>query len=280
MQPIRDLALKGDDTILCSCKLHVNGNQVCQTPFWIGYLDAGRQEVPLTHFSFHQIYPVGALPGLSLGRKCVLSHRWSVLSRYCHFCSTLSLVMEKKGLFSEQLQVSRVVEFPFLQIFKSHLNMVCSTCCHLDLLEWDQIISRGHLPHNLNHSVMLWCATSTQAPAEGSVVLSYRKKAARTELPLEQQSAFVCHTYATQQGNSVFAPNLSYGLNTCINLGFTGVLACHRLFLKQSRSHFRHCLGAAPASTLCLVITLPEHLQAGLLHTWHQRGCKPSHLRS
>lgn len=84
--------------------------------------------------------------------------------------------------------------------------------------------------------------------------------------------AIVFHIYATQQGNPVFRPSLSGCLNTCISLGFKGVLAYNRLFLKLTRSHFRHCEQHQPP-LFFLVISLPEHLQAGLLHIWHQRGC-------
>lgn len=276
MQPIRDPALKGDDTILCSCKLHVNANQVCQTPFWIGNLNEGRQEVPLSPiFPFTKFTPwvLCQVPALVGNVFFLTDHQLFAdiaISAVLHSIT----VHGKKGLFSEELQVRKVVAFPFLEIFKSYLNMVWGNHHHLDLLKWDQIISRGHLPHNLNHSVILWCATFSQTPAEESIVLNYRKKGCQNRITFRTAiRAFVCHIYATQQGNFVFRHSLSYSLNTCNSLGFTGVLAYKRLFLKQSRSHFRHCLGAAPTPTLCLVISLPEHLQAGLLHTWHQRGC-------
>lgn len=72
MRPIWDLVFKGDNATPCSCKLHVNGNQVWQTPFWIGNLNAGRQEVPpsaiapFMKFTLWVLCQVSALVGNAL----------------------------------------------------------------------------------------------------------------------------------------------------------------------------------------------------------------------
>lgn len=178
MQPIWGLVLKGDNAILCSCKLHVNGNQVCWTPFWIGSLNAGRQEVPFsptssfTKFTLWVLCQVSAL----VGNVFFLTDD-QLFADIAIFAAVYSITVHgKKGLFSEELQVRKVMASPVLEIFKSHLNMVWGSCLHLALLKWDQMFSRGHFPHNLNYSVILWCAASSQAPAEGWVVLNYRKR--------------------------------------------------------------------------------------------------------
>lgn len=88
MQPIWNLVLKDDDANLYSCKLYVKGNQVCQTPFWNGNLNAGRQ-VPLSPIAHSPDLPYGCFVMSQPWWEKILSHRWSALCRYCHFCSSL-----------------------------------------------------------------------------------------------------------------------------------------------------------------------------------------------
>lgn len=126
-------------------------------------------------------------------------------------------------------------------------------------------------PQPLSESVMCSLLSGT---CRGIYSSQLQEKAARTEVPSEQQSEHLCITSKPHSKETLSSGPVFLMAYIPVSVWDLQVLDYNRLFLKQSRSHFRHCLGAAPAPTLCTL------LQAGLLHTWHQRVFKPTYLCS
>ena len=111
MQPIWDPVVEDEDAPSFSCKMHVDGNQVCSAPFRIGSLTAVRQEVllspisPFIQFTLWVLCQNSAL----VGNMFFLTddQLFAGITIFALVYSTT--VHGKKGLSSEELQVREVV---------------------------------------------------------------------------------------------------------------------------------------------------------------------------